>query len=494
MADSVHAPNIHLFAFHLWKSFTPDAIPFQQDTELLWQKCNEIFNKFEISQQLFVRNDNPSGYRVDWLKDAIDKSKVLTPKLSGKTPKNLEYPEQSQLDVTCVVYPLRIGDSYALALNIRCPQQLGNDIVHIARLKDFNPAQCFLPSFIESNLGQTLVITAFLTEEQKQQDKNWLTKLADKCVQNFIGEKNNVKIPLCYQAGELFGSPIFEYGLPGEPHDYGHILVWLFFSEETSIKFGRDSYKKLPDLFLYRNKIIKAYQDSHKDYEIAILKSKEIEASIRELKEIPEDTTLDKKTLDNLNTKIKKLLQLNLEYSQLLRNIEFYRNSIKINNNNYIEKIKQISTNLPNDDLTFLEGFSKTNASHFQEQIQADLDYLVHTSTLLDNAIATIRGIVEINQAKRNEQQEERDKERDRDFQITAFAIGAGLSVGGIVISASSQVPSQNNSPLLLPWSKNASIVPHPFILWVFGSIASGIVAAYLAWQLTKWWQKRTND
>ncbi|GAB4198375.1 MAG: hypothetical protein Fur006_48030 [Coleofasciculaceae cyanobacterium] len=487
MTDRVYAPNIHLFAFHLWKSFTPDGKPPQQSPELLWQTCQDILAKFEISYPLTLRTDNPSSYRVDWLKDARDNGKVFTPKLSGKTPNNSTYPQQPQLDITAIVYPLRIGDSYALTLNLRRPQKLGDDAVEIARLGDFNPNHCFLPDFIKSNLGQTLLITAFLTEAQKQQDINSLAKLADQCVQNFLGENNPTQIPYRYQSGQLFGSPIFEYGIPGESHSYGHILVWFFVSEETSIKFARDTYNQFPDLFLYRTKIIKAYQDSRQNYDDAIVKSKEIECSIGELKQRPQAQTLSEQELEILNTQIKSLLQLALEYSQLLRDMEFYRNSIKINRDNYTEKLKQIRAKLPTEDLSFLEEFSQTSAPHFQEQIQADLDYLVHASKLLEQAIATIRGIVEIDQAKRNEQQAIRENLRDRNFQTTTFAIGSGLAVGGLVISASSQVTPEK--PMEMPWSSSAAFSLHPFVIWVVVSILSGLAAAIVAWWLTRLWQ-----
>jgi hypothetical protein len=491
MTDRVYAPNIHLFAFHLWKSFTPDGKPPQQSPELLWQKCQDIFAQFEISYPLTLRTDNPSSYRVDWLKDAQDNGKVFTPKLSGKTPNNFTYPQQPQLDVTAIVYPLRIGDSYALTLNLRRPQKPGDDTVEIPRLQDFNPNHCFLPDFIQSNLGQTLLITAFLSPAQKQQNPNVLAKLADQCVQSFIGEQNPTKIPYRYQSGQLFGSPIFEYGIPGESHSYGHVLVWFFASEETSIKFGRDTYNQFPDLYLYRNKINKAYQDSRKNYKEALAKSKEIEQSMGELKQLPQATTLDQTALETLNSKIKTLLQLALEYSQLLRDMEFYRNSIKINRDNYTEKLKQIRAKLPTEDLSFLEQFSQTHAPHFQEQIQADLDYLIHASKLLEQAIATIRGIVEIDQAKRNEQQATREKLRDRNFQTTTFAIGSGLAIGGLVISASSQVTPEK--PMQMPWSPSADFSLHPFVLWVIASILSGLAAALVAWWLTRRWQKYTD-
>ena len=40
-------------------------------------------------------------------------------------------------------------------------------------------------------------------------------------------------LPELYREGELFGSPILEYGDPNYPDDFGHILIW-FFNSQTS--------------------------------------------------------------------------------------------------------------------------------------------------------------------------------------------------------------------------------------------------------------------
>ncbi|GAB1543646.1 hypothetical protein NUACC21_63220 [Scytonema sp. NUACC21] len=75
---------------------------------------------------------------------------------------------------------------------------------------------------------------------------------------------------------------------------------------------------------------------------------------------------------------------------------------------------------------------------------------------------------------------------------MTKFAVGAGLSVGGIIISASSQVTDKN--PLQIPFSPTASPSPHPFVLWVVVSIISELVAALITGFLTKSWQKHSDE
>ena len=63
----VYAPNVHLFAFHL----RDDASSDNYDNKLLWNEWQGIFQKFEISQELKIRNVAPDR-RIDLLEEATD--------------------------------------------------------------------------------------------------------------------------------------------------------------------------------------------------------------------------------------------------------------------------------------------------------------------------------------------------------------------------------------------------------------------------------------
>ncbi len=65
----------------------------------------------------------------------------------------------------------------------------------------------------------------------------------------------------------------------------------------------------------------------------------------------------------------------------------------------------------------------------FKEQINADLGYFRHASGLLDRAIDSIRGIVEIEQAQSDRAKQEIDKNRDAKLQNTIQSVGIGLGV-----------------------------------------------------------------
>ncbi|MGH2415904.1 MAG: hypothetical protein ACRDEA_19890, partial [Microcystaceae cyanobacterium] len=198
MTYKVYAPNVHLFAFHLRDDSSSDN---KYDNKLLWNKCQEIFQRFEISQELKIR-DVAAGSRADLLEQATD-GNIFLPLKSVMFLDRIQ-----KTRITGIACPLQIYDSYALALNLRIDEfdedQNKTEEVDIGIFNKFNPDNCFLPTSINSSLGQTLLLTAWLSKAQQQDSKLW-RDTADKCVQNFLGQKG--EYPQLYQEGQLFDSP-----------------------------------------------------------------------------------------------------------------------------------------------------------------------------------------------------------------------------------------------------------------------------------------------
>ena len=206
----VYAPNVHLFAFHLIHGSPNDSqVDPNYDSQLLWNKCRDIFAKFHIDKKLKIRKVS-GDCRVDLL-EGTTKSNTLLP-LEGKIFLN----QEKQVSITGCACALQIYDSYALGLNLRIPEldEKGENTkeVELAILKHFNPDQCFLPNQINSSLGQTLLVTVWLSPEQQQDSSSW-REIADECVQTFLGEAPGNCPPL-YQEGKLFGSPILNTAFP----------------------------------------------------------------------------------------------------------------------------------------------------------------------------------------------------------------------------------------------------------------------------------------
>jgi hypothetical protein len=462
MNHKVYAPNLHLFAFHLIHGSTNDSqTEPNYDSELLWHKCSDIFTKFHIDKEVKIRKVSEDS-RINLLEET-SKSNILLP-LEGKIFLNHE----KQVGITGCACALQIYDSYALGLNLRIPEldEKGEktEEVDIAIFKHFNPDKCFLPNQINSSLGQTLLLTVWLSPEQQQNSNLW-REIADESLQNFLGEAPE-NCPPVYQEGQLFGSPIFEYGIPSQNHVYGHSLVWLFLGEIANGKYAAKAdenlsffYQEFIDLFFYRSKVIKAYQISREVYTDILRGYQKIKQMFEDIEQniSSQAQSLSEAEMGDFKNKLRTMPKLALQYSDWLRDLEKYRLTIEINAKNYTEKLRQIQEKLPNEDLRFLSLFNQEICSKFQQQIQVDLGYFLPSSDLIDKAIASIRGIVEIEQAEsdrslagamsaKEEAEREREKkleesrrkeekaaeEREKRLQLWIALVGTGLTVSGI--------------------------------------------------------------
>jgi len=439
MIEKVYAPNLHLFAFHLCKVLRNDGNNRVENPQKLWDKCDQILENLHFSERL----------------NLVDETFEISPiKIAGKLP-------NSEIPIAGRIYSQCLYDSYAVAFNLRRPEQENGkktEEVSLNFFRKINPDQIFLPKFVNSSLGQTLLITAFIPEEFKKSSIKDLEILAQKCLEEFI--PNNQQRPPLQNQGEVFGSPIFEYdnlsqiNLDSSDIHYCHVLIWLFRENQSSEDFI-DCYSEFIDLFFYRNKVITAYQQSLKQYEKAFKCYGEIEGEIKSLneflnQEITDESFLNEADLKFLKQKLKALSHQDFSYSQTLRNLKHYRNTIGINSKNYKQTLKTIQRKLKEKSpinseqkLDFFLAFINEDSQYFQERIKDELNYFVEGSTLVDRAIASIRGIIEIDQTENQLGHEERDKENNYDLQITILAVGTGMSAGGITGSSSGLLLNQ---------------------------------------------------
>ena len=445
MIEKVYAPNLHLFAFHLWKVLRDDGNNRVENPQKLFDKCYQILEKLRFSERLNL---------AQYDDEVSEKSKNSLIKIYGKLP-------NSEIPIAGRIYPQCLHDSYAVAFNLRRPEQENGkktEEISLDFFRKINRGQIFLPKFVDSSLGQTLLITAFIPEEFKQSSIKDLEILAQKCLEEFI--PNNQQRPPLQNQGEVFGSPIFEYdnlsqiNLDSSDIHYCHVLIWLFRENQSSEDFI-DCYSEFIDLFFYRNKVITAYQQSLKQYEKAFKCYGEIEGEIKSLneflnQEITDESFLNEADLKFLKQKLKALSHQDFSYSQTLRNLKHYRNTIGINSKNYKQTLKTIQRKLKEKSpinseqkLDFFLAFINEDSQYFQERIKDELNYFVEGSTLVDRAIASIRGIIEIDQTENQLGHEERDKENNYDLQITILAVGTGMSAGGITGSSSGLLLNQ---------------------------------------------------
>ncbi|NES95025.1 MAG: hypothetical protein F6K32_07280 [Desertifilum sp. SIO1I2] len=453
-------------------------------------------SKFNLSPSLELIDSPPEGRRIELWKEATEDNILLS----------IEGEISNQQSITGCVCPLLIYDSYALALNLRIPerdsQNKPTECVESSIFKDFNPAELLLPQSLQSNLGQTILLTAWLLPEHQKQRENWKA-IAQNILTNFLKDFSQECPPL-YQSGCLFDNPIYEYGSPQYPDKNGnivHYLVWLFINDSADSNLGI-VYEDLIDLFFYRNKITTIYQDNV-HYLIDIkTKYDEIRAEFLSVStQLPDaDKALSQPELDQFKQNLKALPKLDIEYTDWLRKFKNNHLTIKINQENYQEKLNRIQDKFPSQDLSFLSQFGTQVALKLQQQIEIELDYFGNGSSLVDKAISSIRGIVEIEQAqrdrdrqenekakqklqeqaekdeqKRKEAEKERQEKAEKDLQDHIQAIGVGIAAGAIVASSSGLMME----PWSLPSPQQRSKPLHPMIVAI-------LVSSFIAWGA--WW------
>jgi hypothetical protein len=483
MNEPIYAPNIHLFAFLQSEYFTAETSQKTEHPYYLWECCNNILKTHEIKDQFNAnnltsyKNQEPAGERVSLIIPA-----AVNNRQSLGFSKTLNK-GNSNIPLKGFALPLRLKDCYALGFNLRVPEtdnSIPTECVDISIFNDLNINQCLsFQNPPEDYLGQTLILTFTLTDtqiKQSQTNSTYLQTLANTCIDHLIKSPTNQ--PTLDQQGELFGSPIFEYGNPTDP--FCHILVWLFNNPKTSEHFNQH-YEQILELLLYRHKVLGLYhQQREKLYTTLRRDYEKIEQTIEQTFSTKNPNSLP---LPNLTHQLLQMPPQAVEYTRTLRDLETLRHTLSINCRNYEKIAKKITAympaHFPHSKDTILQNFSQEIAPNLIEQINSDLGYFQPGAGLLDSSINAIKGIVEIQQTQ-----------QERNLQNTIQSIGFGLGAVGIVASTAPYLIPQNpeNYPLLPPFSTSQL---HPFTVVLLLSLGAGLGVWLLSSILLKWWQKK---
>ncbi|MEA5518518.1 MAG: hypothetical protein WAN66_22705 [Limnoraphis robusta] len=249
-----------------------------------------------------------------------------------------------------------------------------------------------------------------------------------------------------------------------------HYLIWLL-PAESDLTAIQDEIRQIQThfhrLLSYRHKIIWAYSQSRilkrrlKDNYQTIQKSV---LTIRHQRKQPED----------LQNALEETLEILGNYAIDLSQLHSQLRTITINLANYQQRLKEFTKVDPNCQLTSLTEFSQFAAKKYQRQVKTDYESLSPGMILLENLITTIEGIVEINQAKREDRLERA---------IAAASIGVGTAS-----AAASSIANYSEGILtgFLPTENNATPPTlHPGLTASFVFIAScliGIIFGGLTW------------
>lgn len=487
----IFAPNLYLCAYHLQEDNTEgDSHPLWKN--YLWENCDRLLSHL-TDTRLIPHLHREGENRI-----------LLTPpqKQISFTPHEL--PDIPKMEG--FIQPVQIPeDSYGVFFNIGYDDSNPANIVEIPVLQQFNPNQVLPFAKSEYFLGQTLLLTLGLTPENQDLQGSDLTELANQCYQALF----NQNISPSRSQELLFGSPIFEYGNPRQPDESPHVLIWLF-RDEIADKIIGKCFQLTFDLFFYRHKVTKAFEDSREVYKQ--LKQyyrsldptlDKIQAQIDAAQPDPQDATY----LQEFKTKLKQLSSDSLIYDRLLRKMKDLFTTININLNNYNDTIERICARVGTDkeELSFWRKFGEQTAPQFRGQIAADLSYFEQGTGLISQAVASIRAIVEIDQAqcdrtwqrwekKREKRQQEllkkaedqakaeqeRQEKANQELQDQIHSVGVGIAAGAIFASTSGLIFQE---PIAFPWQQNRGEKLHPFTIAVLLSIGS----AFLTWWVAKW-------
>lgn len=475
-----YALNVSLFAFTLQSGSYLDSQELINESPTTFQHKYEKILKDNFSYKLNfpdsfpqVRQDLPNSDNYELLNNRTKGTRQFWLLSSKDTNQN---PIQPKPLYRLLVYPQKLSDTFALLINIFRPQAEGFDGVKLTEVGEFNPNQCLTLKNDPHFIGETYLITAYLSQSQPTNPESLKTH-GENLLKQLFGDV----CPDFYQADNFLDGCILEFSRPKKSQI--RYFVLFYFSDATSEQL-KEIYWDLPELFLYYHKITNVFQKS-RTYSDQL--DKLIREEIESKSKLPDD--LD---LAALKTQLKELLKTVPKYTSQLRNLEDCLNTLNIHARNYQLKLKRLQGQVK-DELDIFGRFAERESETFKLQIQADLNYSKPGSQLLDQAISSIRGLVDIDQAESDrklqetlQNSEKGEKKRDRDLENTIQAVGTGIGVGvgfaGILAAGYPLI----EKPWVLPSPQHPVLPPHPFIVAVVVSCLCGGGLGWLAWFFTK--------
>lgn len=464
LSTKISTPKLTLFAFHLLYNLTEGEEQPLENSDRLWQKCSQLGGQLNIRKLTLLPNQIPAPIASSSISPIYYRELLPEKLLNFSTI----IPDKQLLQGE--VYPVQIHDTYAMDLTLRYPYP---DLV-ISQMQLLNPDGFFLPKNIGASLGQTLVLWVKTFPNQLINKK-----LADECVDAIFQQYREELQVYCQAQGTFLGSPIFEYNNDEEdPSNQCHLLVWFNSNYTTEqLEDAGDYYQPLINLLCCRWKILYVYYQSRQCNQEARKLYRLLTESINQMNERP--------SLNQLNDWLGEIPKIFLQYDRYIQDLEIHANTMEINLENYKKHLKDIANVSPSqDNINFLQDFGTLVSDIFVQQIKVDLKYLQASDRLFDRAIATIRGITEIEQTKS-------DRNIERNIAIFGFGIGAAGGVASASASYAGAIQEISTiSHYLNLWQLNDTqsnlVITLNFSLFA-GALASlitaGVIAAFKRWK-----------
>ncbi|MCC3421728.1 MAG: hypothetical protein JGK28_28505 [Microcoleus sp. PH2017_07_MST_O_A] len=433
-----------------------EKLPF---TELKDLKAKLVCYELDEQSQIFKHQTKALNLINEWLTEEQKQIDFATISHNG-------------LAISGNLQPFLLNDTYAfdLSLFLENPDQ---DIT-LEELHLFEPSSLFL-DYSENTLGETI----WLYGETEVGDAE-CQGIANELVASLL--KNTKFTARLVNEDKLLKVPLFEYEISqgNQLNKLYRILVWI---DNQAISPDIPAvYDALFGSLWTRHKIEYVYQEGRESYIRAREAYSNIEAKIKEFKQ--------NKPLEELQKLLESIPEISLQYQRQLRNLQADYTAIKvnkINHRNYLDKIAQ-----PGDISSWLK-FEEITCKRYLDQIETHISYIQPGKDLISEFISTLRGLVEIEQAKSDRQlqqtlqdKEINEKNRDRELENTIQAVGTGIGVGvgfaGILAAGYPLI----EKPWDFPSPQHPVLPPHPFVIAVVVSCLCGGGLGWLAWFFTK--------
>jgi hypothetical protein len=470
-------PSVNLFLYDLRDSLGQD-LEIKRNRVKFWRKIDLELDK-QIKELVTVN-------QLEGEKEA--KLAVIDSPLEKKL-KELETKENPEADYVILDQKLfkdwvpasnfdgfclaaELGDTYSLIVNCsgsyleaetKKPNNNSQSIEAVAANKQT----------IVANINHRPHLENLETEKQGSIGQSWFVwgqlsdsnsnprEVAEECYQQL--NLNASKKPKFKELGEFNGSIVFEYWQNttnwGQKWDEfvrnsNHAIICLFppgLNPET-IDINRQKmqniYFDLARLFCYRHKAIWAYWQSRKLKEELKRESREIKNLVDKVKAIAQQIQ-EKKPLKlaELQLILTQVLPLVSSYADRLFLLENQGKTIAVNLESYGRRLAAMEQKT-NSNLEGWKEFKNFAKEKYQQQIESDSLNLSPELKVLENLVSTVRGIIDIEQAK-----------GDRDLSETVAVVGTALTVSAVIATVAVGGDSPPQSYLDLSFMKSPAFV-----------------------------------
>ncbi|MBG1266350.1 hypothetical protein [Nostoc sp. WHI] len=401
---------------------------------------------------LFIYNlaDDSSNEQDYWLKLPEQlKQKGFSTKPNDEDPQRLDfwdtisaavdgsYSQANFDDTNCLRYSCSVDQPVELS-NIEHTLTQIKDLALLPKIGDLAPGRLSENGY----LGQTWMISG------------WTITANNPIPEANAHQAYKALIPQGHQhqnLGEFLGATVYEMwrgeGRWDKIEKDSHVIV-VFYPDELTFKNASNYYNTWRYLFYCRHKILWAYEQGRE------LKLRLLEKYKHGLIDQKSLESLSNKGLQELKSELQKNINTIFYYVQDINLLQTQQHTVEVNERNYEKYFKEIFTNDK-----FLEEFSKIVKEKYQVQLEKDYLGLNPGLAILENLTATIRGMVEIKQA-----------ERDQNLNTNIAIVGIGLATSQI---ASSVIIAQQTPPKDIPFYQTQAF-------WY--SIGTGAIASLVFW------------